>query len=79
MKYMVMFNSKLLAKLPEIKIMKHYESLPTINPIVTQYVSWLAVSTILKNISQLRLLFPNIWKVIKAIFQTTNQPVIFKN
>ena len=60
---MVMFNSKLLAKLPEIKIMKHYESLPTINPIVTQYVSWLAVSTILKNISPWDGLSHILWKI----------------
>jgi len=36
--------------------------------------SWLVVSTPLKNLSSsVGMIIPNIWKVIKFMFQTTNQ------
>jgi len=41
------------------------------------YIIWLVVSTPLKNISQLGLLFP-IYGKIKVMFQTTNQ-IFFSN
>ena len=40
-------------------------------------IYWLVVLTILKNMSSsVGMLIPNIWKVIKLMFQTTNQMFI---
>ena len=59
----------------QILVMVDMRSQVYIHNYIPHLLFWLVVSTYLKNISQLGLLFP-IWKVIKFMFQTTNQPFI---
>ena len=55
--------------------------LPRLLYIIITIINWLVVSTILKNMSSsVRVIIPNIWKVIKIPwFQTTNQIIIIIN
>jgi hypothetical protein len=47
----------------------------TIQTKIGQLVVWLVVSTPLKNM-KVGMIIPNIWKVIKFMFQTTNQLLV---
>jgi hypothetical protein len=47
----------------------------TIQTKIGQLVVWLVVSTPLKNM-KVGMIIPNIWKVIKFMFQTANQLLV---
>ena len=70
-----MFCTRNFLKDPSSRSGADHGSLEVLKPGYTQETkTWLVVLTPLKNMSSsVGIIIPNIWKVIKFMFQTTNQ------